>query len=110
MSGMEEAKQNGQSAPGIVTVKINQERMQDLFKADHSIQFWAIKHVDLSLELRGIEATVHGLQEHKSKIMENALKEIGVDIKKFAHAQMGSDGTVQLTPVPVQDQQDHSPT
>lgn len=100
---MEEAKQDGQGAPGApdaVVVKIGPERVQALFKADQSIQFWAVKHVDLSLELRGIEATVHGLREHKSQIMAEALKEIGVDIKKFAHARMGPDGTVQLVPAP----------
>lgn len=95
---MEEAKQNGQSVPGTTTVKIGPDRVEALFKADQSIQFWAVKHINLSLELRGIEATVHGLQEHKAQVMTAALKEVGIDIKRFSSARMGPDGTVVLMP------------
>lgn len=100
MSGMEKARQNGQGVPGTVTVKINPEKVKALLHADQSIQHWSVKHMSLSLELRGVEATVHGLQEHKSQIMSDALKEVGIDMRRFSSARMSGDGTVLLTPDP----------
>jgi len=94
----EDTKKDGQDPPGVVTVKISSERTKALIQADRSIQHWSVKYADLSLNLRGMEATIHGLQEHKSQIMSEALKEAGISMDKFSMARMSEDGTVLLVP------------
>lgn len=79
-----------------LAVKIADDKAKELILAESSIQSWSIQYMELTLQLRGVESTVHNLYQHKASLMSEALKDAGIDLSKYARAQMGPDGTVFL--------------
>ena len=83
---------------GTRVVQIDKDSFQQLSQAEVSIHRWNGKYMELGMEMRGIESTVHTLQQHKADLMASTLKELGVDIEQYQIATVGPDGRVILVP------------
>lgn len=83
---------------GTRVVQIDKESLQQLNQAEVSIHRWNGKYMELGMEMRGIESTVHALQQHKAELMTSTLEKLGVDVKRFNIATVLPDGRAFLVP------------
>lgn len=80
--------------------KIDVDSTTQMSQVEMSIHRWSAKYIELALEMRKMESTIHSLQQHKVEIMTDALEKIGVKMSDYEAVKMTPDGQVLLIPNP----------